>query len=141
SWPYKLRTSHAHEEGGKRLWGISTLNFSGNHGKIEKLHAVRVEYKGGLFNAIPASQMEMEVDLVLLAMGFTGTGSSPLLQGFGLETDSKGNIPVNRDFSTKEEGIFAAGDAKRGASLIVWAIAEGRKMATSVDHYLKEKVK
>jgi glutamate synthase (NADPH/NADH) small chain len=137
SWPYKLRTSHAHEEGGKRVWGVSTLRFTGNQGRVERLHAVRVEYKGGLFHPIPHSELELEVDLVLLALGFTGAKKSPLLQSLGLEINATGNIPVDSHYSTKEKGVFAAGDAKRGASLIVWAIAEGRKMASSVHNYLQ----
>ncbi len=137
SWPYKLRTSPAHDEGGERLWKVSTLGFSGNDGKVEKLHAIHVDFKDGLFKPIPGSELEIQADLVLLALGFTGTACAPLLHSLGLETDTSGNIPVDAEFKTKEKGVFAAGDAKRGASLIVWAIAEGRKMASSVHHYLE----
>ena len=138
--PHPLRTSHAHEEGGNRHWGISTLKFTGTDGKLEKLYAVRVQYTGGRFNPLPASEIEMEVDLVLLALGFTGQHPGFALgikNSLQIELDPKGNIPVDRTYRTRDKKIFAAGDAKRGASLIVWAIAEGRKMASSVHQYLQ----
>ena len=136
-WPMQLRTSHAHEEGCDRQWSVSTTKFSGDNGCVGKLHAHRVAFEGGKFSPVPGTEFEMEVDLVLLAMGFTGPVKNGLLDSLGVEYDARGNVAVDRNFMTAKEGVFAAGDAKRGASLIVWAIAEGRKAAAGIDAYLR----
>ena len=136
-WPMQLRSSHAHEEGCDRQWSVSTTKFSGDNGCVGKLHAHRVAFEGGEFIPVPGTEFEMEVDLVLLAMGFTGPVKNGLLDSLGVEYDARGNVAVDRNFMSSQEGIFAAGDTKRGASLIVWAIAEGRKAAAGIDAYLK----
>jgi len=136
-WPMQLRSSHAHEEGCDRQWSVSTTRFSGDTGHVSKLHAHRVSFEGGKFIPVSGTDFEMEVDLVLLAMGFTGPVKNGLLDGLGVEYDARGNVAVDRNFMSSKEGIFAAGDTKRGASLIVWAIAEGRKAATGIDTYLR----
>lgn len=136
-WPMQLRSSHAHEEGCDRQWSVSTTKFSGRNGHVTKLHAQRVAFEQGKFTPIPGTEFEMEVDLVLLAMGFTGPVKQGLLDGLGVSYDVRGNAAVDQDYMTNIPGVFAAGDVKRGASLIVWAIAEGRKMAAGVEKYLK----
>ena len=136
-WPMQLRTSHAHEEGCDRQWSVSTAKFSGDNGHVTKLHAHQVSFEGGKFSPMPGTEFEMEVDLVLLAMGFTGPLKSGLLDSMGVAYNSRGCVLVDENFMTSKDGIFAAGDTKLGASLIVWAIAEGRKAAAGVDAYLK----
>ncbi|WP_447979556.1 glutamate synthase subunit beta [Candidatus Nitrospira bockiana] len=138
-WPMQLRTSHAHEEGCDRQWSVSTTAFSGRNGHVTKLHAQRVTFKDGKFVPIPNSEFELDVDLVLLAMGFTGPVKNGLLDRLGVAYDARGNVAVDEHFMTSVEGVFAGGDVKRGASLIVWAIAEGRKMAAGVDRYLRSR--
>jgi glutamate synthase (NADPH/NADH) small chain len=135
-WPMQLRTSHAHEEGCDRQWSISTTKFTGHNGHVTKLHGHRVAFEGGKFMSIPNSDFEMDADLVLLAMGFTGPVKNGLLDSLGVKYDARGNVAVDENFMTSLDGVFAGGDTKRGASLIVWAIAEGRKMAAGVDQYL-----
>jgi glutamate synthase (NADPH/NADH) small chain len=136
-WPMQLRTSHAHEEGCDRQWSISTTKFTGRHGHVTKLHAQRVAFENGRFTPIPKTSFEMDVDLVLLAMGFTGPTKNGLLDSLGVTYDSRGAVAVDENFMTNLDGVFAGGDTKRGASLIVWAIAEGRKMAAGIDTYLQ----
>ncbi len=136
-WPMQLRTSHAHEEGCDRQWSVSTTQFSGERGHVTKLHAHRVSDAGGSFAPIPGTAFDLDVDLVLLAMGFTGPAKQGLLNSLGVRYDARGNVVVDKNFMTDKAGIFAAGDTKRGASLIVWAIAEGRKAAAGIDAYLK----
>ena len=136
-WPMQLRTSHAHEEGCDRQWSVSTNKFSGRNGQVSKLHAHRVSFENGKFVPVSGTEFEMEVDLVLLAMGFTGPVKNGLLDSLGVKYDARGNAGVDDHFMTSVEGVFAGGDTKRGASLIVWAIAEGRKMAAGVDQYLR----
>ena len=136
-WPMQLRTSHAHEEGCDRQWSVSTTRLSGHNGHVTKLHAQRVVFENGKFLPVPNSDFEMEVDLVLLAMGFTGPVKNDLLDSLGVAYDPRGNVAVDENFMASVEGVFAGGDVKRGASLIVWAIAEGRKMAAGVDQYLR----
>jgi glutamate synthase (NADPH) small chain len=140
-WPMQLRTSHAHEEGCEREWSVSTLAFEGEDGKVRTLKAVRVEPKTSpdgrmSFEELPGSAFELEVDLVVLAMGFTGPVREGLLSELGAELDGRGNLVVDRHHMTSVDGVFAAGDAKRGASLIVWAIREGRDVAAGIDAYL-----
>ncbi len=144
-WPMQLRTSGAHEEGGIREWSFMTKKFSGQSGRIEKLHGVRVEKiindSGGVkFINVPGSEFEIETDLVLLAMGFTGPQKKGLLEDLGIKTDHRGTVVVDENRMTNVDGVFAAGDIKLGASLIVWAIYEGREAAKGIEAYLKHKV-
>ncbi len=136
-WPMQLRTSHAHEEGCDRQWSVSTARFSGHNGHVTKLQAHRVAFEGGKFTPIPNTEFDLPVDLVLLAMGFTGPVKNGLLDSLGVAYDARGNVAVDEEFMTNVDGVFAGGDVKRGASLIVWAIAEGRKMAAGVDKWLR----
>lgn len=136
-WPMQLRTSHAHEEGCDRRWSVSTTAFSGVNGHVTKLHGHQVSFENGRFYPIRGTEFEMDVDLVLLAMGFTGPIKNGLLDQLGVAYDARGNVAVDEYYMTNIEGIFAAGDTKRGASLIVWAIAEGRRLAAGVEAYLK----
>jgi glutamate synthase (NADPH/NADH) small chain len=143
-WPMQLRSSHAHEEGCDRQWSVSTTRFTGPDGRVEKLHAVRVALEpdqAGRMRVVPqpGSEFQMDVDLVLLAMGFTGPVATGLLADLGVSLDGRGNIAVDSRHMTNVEGVFAAGDAKRGASLIVWAIREGRDAARAIDQFLRER--
>lgn len=136
-WPLKLRSSHAHEEGGTRRWSVATTELIGQNGYVTHLKGVEVNRDNtGAFKPISGTEFELEADLVLLAMGFTGVRNSHWISKLGVKLDSRGNIQSNSNFSTSVPGVFVAGDAKRGASLIVWAISEGRKMADSVNAYL-----
>jgi glutamate synthase (NADPH/NADH) small chain len=135
-WPMQLRSSHAHEEGGLRDWNVSTVEFVGQEGSVKKLRAQRVSLREGRFAPVAGSDFELDADLVLLAMGFSGPVRQGLVERLGLRLDARGAIATDAEFMTSEAGVFAAGDAKRGASLIVWAIAEGRKMAAAVDRYI-----
>ena len=132
----QLRTSHAHEEGCDRQWSISTTKFTGHNGQVTKLHGNRVKFENGKFTPIHSSDFEMDADLVLLAMGFTGPVKNGLLDSLGVKYDQRGAVSVDEHFMTNLDGVFAGGDTKRGASLIVWAIAEGRKMAAGINQYL-----
>lgn len=145
-YPMKLRTSHAHEEGGYREWSVSTKAFSGENGHVRALHAVRVQMETGpdgraRFVEVPGTEFEMPVDLVILAMGFTGPVQSGLLSDLGVKLDARGNVEVDADHQTSVEGVFAAGDVHRGASLIVWAIREGRDAARGIDHHLRQRAR
>lgn len=136
-WPMQLRTSHSHEEGCDRQWSVSTTKFSGENGQVTKLHGHQVSFEAGKFTSVQGTEFDMDADLVLLAMGFTGPVKNGLLDSLGVNYDARGNVSVDENFMTSKDGIFAAGDTKRGASLIVWAIAEGRKAAVGVDIYLQ----
>jgi glutamate synthase (NADPH/NADH) small chain len=136
-WPMQLRTSHSHEEGCDRQWSVSTTKFSGENGQVTKLHGYQVSFEAGKFTPVQGTEFDMDADLVLLAMGFTGPIKNGLLDSLGVNYDARGNVSVDENFMTSKDGIFAAGDTKRGASLIVWAIAEGRKAAAGVDVYLQ----
>ncbi len=145
-WPIKLRTSSSHEEGCDRDWAVATKQFTGNNGKVEALRAVRVEWIDGKMQEVAGSEFEMKADLVLLAMGFMGPEQSPLLAGFGavgVTRDQRSNVKAAVDdadgalaYQTANHKVFAAGDMRRGQSLVVWAIREGRQCARSVDAYL-----
>ena len=142
-WPMQLRTSHAHEEGCDREWSVSTTAFSGENGRVQRLHAARLErqiFADGRtdFARMPGTEFELEADLVLLAMGFTGPVNNRLLADLAIELDGRGNIATDNAHRTSVPGVFAAGDAHRGASLIVWAIREGRDAADSIDRWLRE---
>jgi len=135
-WPMQLRVESSHEEGGVRDWSVSTVRFTGDaDGNVKKLHGVRVSAPPK-FEAIPGSEFELDVDLVLLAMGFTGPVQGGLLKDLGVTLDARGNVATDQRYMSSEPGVFAAGDARRGQSLVVWAIAEGRKAARGVDEFL-----
>ena len=142
-WPLVYRTSSSHEEGGERDFSILTKRFSGAGGRVERLHAVRVEFGEsdgpGMppMREIPGSEFEIPADLVLLALGFVRPTRRPLLEELGVKVDERGNVAADTcRFATSESGIFAAGDCRRGQSLVVWAISEGREAARAVDAYL-----
>jgi glutamate synthase (NADPH) small chain len=141
-WPMKLRTSHAHEEGGQRDWSVSTTSLSGDGGSVRRLNAVRVEMENGpngpRFVEVPESGFALEVDLVLLAMGFTGVQQEGLLSDLGVGIGPRGAVSTDAQYRTNIPGVFAAGDMRRGASLIVWAIREGRDAAASIDRHLRQ---
>jgi glutamate synthase (NADPH/NADH) small chain len=135
-WPMQLRVESSHEEGGLRDWSVSTIRFTGDeNGKVKKLHAARVG-PAPRFEAIPGTEFELDADLVLLAMGFTGPVRNGLVEELGLKLDARSNVETNETYMSSVPGIFAAGDMRRGQSLVVWAIAEGRKAARGVDEYL-----
>jgi glutamate synthase (NADPH/NADH) small chain len=141
-WPMQLRTSHAHEEGAERDWSVATTAFSGENGRVGRIHGVRLErqvFADGRsdYVQLPGSEFELETDLVLLAMGFTGPVKSRLIADLGVELDARGAIATDLAHRTSVPGVFAAGDAHRGASLIVWAIREGRDAADSIDQWLR----
>jgi len=141
-WPIKLRTSSSHEEGVERDWSVATKRFEGANGRVEKIIAVRVEWKKDASGAmkmveLPGSEFVIPADLVLFAMGFTGPVASGLLQQFGVEFDARSNVKADtEDYRTSVPKVFAAGDVRRGQSLVVWAIREGRQCARSIDEFL-----
>lgn len=136
-WPMQLRTEGAHEEGGIRDWSLATTKFTGSgDGYVQQLHAVRVG-PPPKFEPIPGSEFTMEADLVLIAMGFLGPVRNGMIEQLGVKLDPRGNVATDQNNMSSVPGIFAAGDMRRGQSLVVWAIAEGRKTAASVDAYLK----
>lgn len=138
-WPMILRTSTSHEEGVTRDWSINTKYFSGHGDVVKKLHGVRLNWKqdGGrmLMEEVPGSEFELECDLVLLALGFLGPEPDGIVSELGLKLDQRGNIACD-NYHSSVPGVFAAGDARRGQSLVVWAIWEGRECARAVDAYL-----
>ena len=141
TWPNIFRTSSAHEEGGVREYNVSTTRFSGSDGNVEKLHGVRAQISrddvGRLqVDQVPGSEFEMEVDLVLLAMGFVGPEKEGMLSQLGVDLTDRGNVATDERMMTNVDGVFAAGDMARGQSLIVWAIQEGRVAARGIDEYL-----
>jgi glutamate synthase (NADPH/NADH) small chain len=138
-WPLQLRTESSHEEGGIREWSVSSVRFEGDEqGNVKRIHAVRVG-PPPKFAAIEGSEFTIEADLVLLAMGFLGPVKTGMIEQLGLQLDARGNVQTNGDYMTSVEGVFAAGDMRRGQSLVVWAISEGRKAAEAIDHYLYSK--
>ncbi len=140
NWPIKLRTSSSHEEGCDRDWAVTTKRFEGRDGRVEKLIAARVEWQregGGAMVEIPGSEFELKADLVLFAMGFLGPAPAPLLDQLGVERDARTNVKADTEsYRTSVPKVFAAGDQRRGQSLIVWAIREGRQAARAVDEFL-----
>jgi len=137
TWPLMFRTSSAHEEGGERLFSVNTEEFVGDDdGRVRALRLHEVEMVEGRFEKIEGSETELEADLVLLAMGFTGPEKSPLLEDLGVELDGRSNVARDETWATNVPGVFVAGDMGRGQSLIVWAIAEGRSAAAAVDRHL-----
>ncbi len=134
-WPLMLRVESSHEEGGVREWSVATTGFSGDeNGRVNKLHAVRVGPPPA-FEPIPGGEFTIDCDLVLLALGFTGPARHGMIEQLGVELDERGNVKTN-DFATSVPGVFAAGDMRRGQSLVVHAIAEGRRAARAIDRYL-----
>ena len=138
-WPMKLRTSSSHEEGCERDWAISTKEFIGENGMLTGLKCVRIEFKDGKFIEIAGSDFELEADAVFLAMGFVHP-LAQVLDAFGVEKDARGNAKATTDgencYHTSMKKVFAAGDMRRGQSLVVWAIREGRQCARAVDEFL-----
>jgi glutamate synthase (NADPH/NADH) small chain len=136
-WPLLHRTSSAHEEGGDRVFAVSTERFVGDEqGNVRALALYEVQIVDGRFEKVLGTERELRADLVLLAMGFTGTEQGPLLADLGVEVDARGNIVRDAQWRTTAPDVFVAGDAGRGQSLIVWAIAEGRAAAAAVDAHL-----
>jgi glutamate synthase (NADPH/NADH) small chain len=135
-----MRTSSSHEEGVRRDWSINTKRFSGENGRVKTLHGVRLEWKSEdgrtLMKEIPGSEFEIDCELVLLALGFLGPEPDGMIAQLGLKLDQRGNIACGFDYMTNVPGVFAAGDARRGQSLVVWAIWEGREAARRIDQYL-----
>jgi glutamate synthase (NADPH/NADH) small chain len=135
-WPLQLRIEAAHEEGGFREWSVLTTHFSGDtEGNVQKLHCVRVGPKPAL-ERIPGSEFYLDADLVLIAIGFSGPVRQGLLEQLPFEFDKRGNLETDAHFATSVPAVFSAGDARRGQSLVVWAIAEGRKAAHHIDRFL-----
>ncbi|EXI85670.1 MAG: Glutamate synthase [NADPH] small chain [Candidatus Accumulibacter sp. BA-94] len=139
-WPMKLRTSSSHEEGCARDFAVSTTQFLGEGGKLKALRVARVEWSGGRMAEIPGSESEIAADLVLLAMGFVSPRRQGLLEQLAVELDARGNVRATTDgegcYATSIAKVFAAGDMRRGQSLVVWAIREGRQCAREVDAFL-----
>jgi len=139
NWPLKLRTSSSHDEGCDRDWSIASKEFVGENGMLKAIKAVRVEWKDGKLNEIAGSEFDLKADLVFLAMGFTNP-LQQVLDAFGVEKDARGNIKATTEgqncYHTSVDKVFAAGDMRRGQSLVVWAIREGRQCARAVDEYL-----
>jgi len=137
TYPMLYRVTSAHEEGGERLYSVSTVEFLGDaEGNLRGLKLVEVRMQDGRFVAVEGSERELECQLVLLAMGFLGPQQEGLVADLGVELDPRGNVARDRSYATSVDGVFAAGDMGRGQSLIVWAIAEGRSAAAAVDTYL-----
>jgi glutamate synthase (NADPH/NADH) small chain len=135
-WPLMLRIESAHEEGGIREWGMTATRFSGDaDGRVALLHTVRVG-SPPRFQPIPGTEGTLQADLVLLAMGFTGPDRNGMVEQLEVQLDPRGNVATDAEYMTQVPGVFAAGDMRRGQSLVVWAIAEGRKAARSIDRYL-----
>ncbi len=136
-WPLKLRTSSSHDEGCARDWAVATKSFEGKDGKVTALNAVRLEWGPEGMKEVPGSEFQIKADLVLLAMGFVNPVHEGMLNAFGLEYDQRGNVKADtEDYATSIDKVFAAGDMRRGQSLVVWAIREGRQCARAIDEYL-----
>jgi glutamate synthase (NADPH/NADH) small chain len=135
-WPMQLRVESSHEEGGIRDWSVSTVKFTGDeNGRVKQLHGVRVG-PPPKFAPMPGTEFTLDVDLVLLAMGFLGPVKNGMIGQLGVQLDARGNVSTDENQMTSVSGVFAAGDMRRGQSLVVWAIAEGRKAAQGIDGYL-----
>ena len=144
-YPMLLKTSTSHEEGGVRDWAVLTKKFIGENGKVKKAQCLRVDFSQKDSRECPAmeeisgSEFEIEADLVILAVGFVHPEHNILLKELGVEFDQRGNIKTDDKYMTSCKRIFSAGDMRRGQSLIVWAIAEGRSAAYYIDEYLMDK--
>lgn len=135
-WPLQLRIESAHEEGGTRNWAVATTRFTGDEsGHVRQLHAVRVG-PPPKFEPLAGSEFVLDADLVLLAMGFAGPVKHGMIEQLGIKLDARGNVFTTDDNMTSAQGVFATGDMRRGQSLVVWAIAEGRRAARAIDNYL-----
>jgi glutamate synthase (NADPH/NADH) small chain len=138
-WPLKLRTSSSHEEGCERVFAIATKEFIGEKGRLTGLKTVKLEWKDGKMSEVPGSEVIHRADLVFLAMGFVHPVAA-VLDGFGVEKDARGNARATEldgsGYVTNMAKVFAAGDMRRGQSLVVWAIREGRQAAREVDRFL-----
>jgi glutamate synthase (NADPH/NADH) small chain len=133
----QLRVESSHEEGGVRDWSVSTVKFTGDsQGNVSQLHGVRVGPPPA-FEPLPGSEFTLDADLVLLAMGFLGPVRNGMLEQLEVNLDACGNVATDDNYMSSVEGVFAAGDMRRGQSLVVWAIAEGRKAARGIDRYLR----
>ncbi len=136
-WPLKLRTSSSHEEGCERDWSVLTKRVVGEDGKVTGLECVRVEWVNGKMQEVAGSEFTLKADLIFLAMGFVGPRKQGLLEQAGVELDPRGNVKGNVvDYKTSVENVFSCGDMRRGQSLVVWAIREGRQCARAVDEAL-----
>jgi glutamate synthase (NADPH/NADH) small chain len=141
NWPNRLRTSSSHEEGCDRRWSVSTTRFSGSNGAVSELHGTDVDWRQSngswQMHDVPGTEFDLEADLVLLAMGFVSPVRDGLLNSLGVDLDDRGNVRADtEDYQTSVGGVFSAGDMRRGQSLVVWAIREGRQCARAVDEYL-----
>jgi glutamate synthase (NADPH/NADH) small chain len=138
TWPLILRSSAAHEEGGERLYSMSTTQFIGNaDGDVAAIRVATVERDSrGAFLPVADSEMDLRADLVLLALGFTGPEHNGVVRDLGCAVTPRGTVEIDRSYMTSVPGVFACGDVARGQSLVVWAIAEGRSAAHAVDHFL-----
>jgi len=136
-WPLKLRTSSSHEEGAKREFSVLTQKFTGENGQVKKLHCVQVDDK---FKPVPGTEFELDADLVLLAMGFVSPVQDGMIKSLGLDLDQRGNVKAategDASYRSSLDKVFACGDMRRGQSLVVWAIREGRQAAHAVDKFL-----
>jgi glutamate synthase (NADPH/NADH) small chain len=136
-WPLKMRTSSSQAEGAIREFAVLTQNFSGEGGKVKKLHCVKVDDK---FKPLPGTEFDLDAELVLLAMGFVHPVHEGLLKTLAVDLDQRGNVRANlSDFQTSRPNVFTAGDMRRGQSLVVWAIREGRLCAQAIDRFLMGK--
>jgi glutamate synthase (NADPH/NADH) small chain len=136
----QLRVEGAHEEGGNRQWSVATKRFTADDsGRVNKLHGIRVG-PPPKFESVPGSDFTIDADLVLIAMGFSGPVRSGMIEQLGAVLDDRGNVASDSGYMTSVAGVFAAGDMRRGQSLVVWAISEGRKAAVSMDRYLKTQI-
>src|SRR6185436_22151 len=134
NWPLKMRTSSSQAEGAAREFAVLTQKFSGENGKVKKLHCVKVDDK---FKPLPGTEFDLDAELVLLAMGFVHPVHEGLLKLLGVDLDQRGNVRANTaDYKTSLPNVFSAGDMRRGQSLVVWAIREGRLCARAIDQYL-----
>ncbi|MGE5113260.1 MAG: glutamate synthase subunit beta [Acidobacteriaceae bacterium] len=137
-WPMQLRVESSHEEGGVREWSVASAKFTGDEqGNVKQLHAIRVG-PPPKFEPLSGTELVIEADLVLLAMGFVGPVRGGMLEQLGVKLDARGNVATGEDYMSSIEGVFAAGDMRRGQSLVVWAISEGRKAAAAIDAYLRK---
>ena len=140
-WPMQLRTESSHEEGGTRDWSIATTSFTGDEqGNVKKLHGVRVG-PPPKFEPMASTEFVMDADLVLIAMGFTGPIRTGMIEKLGVQLDARGNVACDAQHMSSVPGVFAGGDMRRGQSLVVWAIAEGRSAARGIDAYLRSEPK
>ncbi len=137
-WPIQLRTESAHQEGGIREWAVATTRLSGDeNGHVKQLHGIRVG-PPPKFEPLPGTDFTLDVDLVLIAMGFLGPVKNGMIEALGVNLDARGNVEADANHMTSVSGVFAAGDMRRGQSLVVWAIAEGRKAARGIHKYLQD---